>query len=60
MVLGSDLRPIVAVGIDKQAAAALVVGSAIEIDCMVTGATIDIPDLDCGPNGLPRSVAPQP
>ena len=59
VLLGSNLRPIVAVGIDDHAAAALCAGSAIEIDCVVTGATVGIPNLDCGPNGLPRPVAPQ-
>lgn len=60
VVLGSKLRPINATGIDEGAAAALVVGATIEVDCTVTGAVADIPNIDCGPNGLPRPLSPPP
>ena len=60
VVLGSKLRPINATGIDEGAAAALVVGATIEVDCTVTEAIADIPSLDCGPNGVPRPVSPPP
>ena len=60
VVLGSKLRPINTTGIDEGAAAALVVGATIEVDCTVTGAIADIPSVDCGPNGLPRPISPPP
>ena len=60
VVLGSKLQPVVATGIDKAAALALITGAAIEIDCTVTGATAEIPNVDCGPNGVPRPVSPPP
>ena len=60
VVLGSKLRPINATGIDEGAAAALVIGATIEVDCTVTGAVADIPSLDCGPNGVPRALSPPP
>jgi hypothetical protein len=43
VVLGSDLRPVTAIGIDEQAAAGLVLGQAIEVDCVVTGLDIAYP-----------------
>ena len=58
VVLGSTLQPVVATGIDKGAASALVTGAAIEIDCTIIGATAEIPNVDCGPNGVPRAASP--
>jgi hypothetical protein len=62
VVLGSKLQPVVATGIDKGAALALVTGAEteIEIDCTVIGATAEIPNVDCGPNGVPRPVSRAP
>ena len=60
VVLGSKLQPVVATGLDPNAAATLVTDTPIEADCMVTGAIGEIPNLDCGPNGLPRPVSPPP
>jgi hypothetical protein len=60
LVLGSKLKPVIATGIDKGAAATLVPDAEIRIDCTVTGAEADIPSLDCGPNGVPRPVSPPP
>ena len=60
VVLGSKLKPVVATDIDSSAALALVPDSAIQIDCTVTGASAEIPKLDCGPNGVPRPVSPPP
>ena len=57
LVLGSKLEPVIATGVEKGAAASLVIGSAIELDCTVTGAVAEIPTLDCGPNGMPRPVS---
>jgi hypothetical protein len=60
LVLGSKLKPVIATGIDKSAAATLVPDAQIQIDCTVTVAQADIPSLDCGPNGVPRPVSPPP
>jgi hypothetical protein len=60
VVLGSNLEPVIATGIDGNSAASLIPGSAIEVDCTVNGKIVDMPSVDCGPNGVPRPVAPEP
>jgi hypothetical protein len=57
VLIGSDLEPIIASGIDPGSAAALREGAPIEIDCVVTGAIAEIPTLDCGPHGIVRPIA---
>jgi hypothetical protein len=58
VVLGSKLHPVVATGIEKGAIAGLVVDAEVEIDCTVVAAIAEIPQVDCGPNGVPRPVSP--
>jgi len=57
VVLGSRLTPVDVTGIAPAALATLVVGSSIELDCVVLGSAMQIPSLDCGPNGTPRVQA---
>jgi hypothetical protein len=57
VLIGSDLEPILASGIDPGSAAGLREGAPIEIDCVVTGAIAEIPTLDCGPHGIVRPIA---
>jgi hypothetical protein len=57
VLIGSELEPIIASGIDLGSAASLREGAPIEIDCVVTGAIAEIPTLDCGPRGIVRPIA---
>ena len=57
VVLGSKLEPVIATGVDSAAAGSFINGSAIELECTVTGAVAAMPMLDCGPNGQPRAVS---
>lgn len=57
VVLGSKLEPVVAHGVAKEAAVMLIPNASIELDCVVTGSIADIPQLDCGPHGIPRAIS---
>jgi hypothetical protein len=60
VILGSALEPVIATGVDEASAASLVPGAAIELDCTIVGKVVDMPNLDCGPHGVPRPLTPPP